>query len=383
VGRTADTPATDGVDMDAAGFVAYARSCAGQWDSDGNLPSGVIATMGTTGMFGVNLPAAWGGAGGTSRQLGELSAQLGGVCTAARGLLTVQDMVAAVLLRWGTAEQRHRWLPALARGERIAGFAATEPNAGTDLAAAETEVAREGDDLTVRGRKSWVTFGELADVFLVLGTDTGRPVTVLVEADRPGVTRVPVRNPLGMRAAHLADVIFDSVRVPAENQVAPAGFGLSHVVGTALDHGRFTVAWGCVGMAGACLDRAVDHANTRIQGTVRLAQHQLVRALVGRCLVRVTAARQLCERAALLRQERRPEAIAETVVAKYTAARAAASVSRDAVQLLGAAGCAPDSLVARFFRDAKVMQIIEGPDEVAELRIGEYALRRTGRSKES
>jgi methoxymalonate biosynthesis protein len=270
----------------------------------------------------------------------------------------------------------------LARGDVIAGFAATEPGAGTDLSAVATRVDQAGGGLSVSGRKVWVTFGEIADVFLVLGLERGLPVAVLVEADRPGVHRTVVRDQLGLRAARLAEVRFDDVRVPERNRVAPAGFGLSHVVATALDHGRLTVAYGCAGMAEACLDDAVVHASTRTQASVRLSEHQVVRAQLGRSLAAVSAAHQLCDRAARSREERSPDAIADTFMAKYVAARCAATVSADAVQTMGAAGCAPTSRVARFYRDAKVMQIIEGTDHVAELHLGEHALRRAAGREE-
>jgi alkylation response protein AidB-like acyl-CoA dehydrogenase len=150
------------------------------------------------------------------------------------------------------------------------------------------------------------------------------------------------------------------------------------VAATAIDHGRYTVAWGCVGLAEACLRYAVEHTTRRVQGGVRLADHQLVRAALGRAYVATSGARHLCGYAGRLREQKSPSAIVETVVAKYAAAAAAVSVSQDAVQLHGGAGCAPDSPVNRFFRDAKIMQIIEGSREVAELHIGELALRTGG-----
>src|SRR5690606_24066105 len=128
------------------------------------------------------------------------------------------------------------------------------------------------------GAKRWITFGRWADVFLVLGRTDGRPVTVLVEADRPGIEVKPVRDPLGLRGARLAHVLFRDVEVPVGNRIAPPGFGLSHVMGTALDHGRFTVGWGSVGMARSCLDETVAHVVARRQGGVALAEHQLVRS---------------------------------------------------------------------------------------------------------
>ncbi|MDX3191658.1 acyl-CoA dehydrogenase family protein [Streptomyces sp. MN03-5084-2B] len=361
--------------VDSAAFAASVRGDAAGWDARGAVPAEVVKTMAQAGFLAADLPASAGGTGRAQAALGELCADLGGVCSALRALVTVQGMVAAAILRWGTAAQRTHWLPELAHGEVLAGFAATEADAGSELSAVTTSAVREGGQVRVRGRKLWVTFGQLAGVFLVLADCGGRPVAVLVEAGRPGTAVEPVRGQLGMRAAQLAHVGFDDVLVPEENLLAPPGFGLSHVTATALDHGRFTVAWGCVGMAEACLRTAAAHAGSRVQGGVRLAGHQAVRALLGRCLADVTAARQLCARAADLRERGDPEAVAGTVLAKYAAARTAAAVADRAGQVLGAAGCAEDSLVGRFFRDAKVMRIIEGADEVAEQQLGEYALR--------
>ncbi|MFI6688487.1 acyl-CoA dehydrogenase family protein [Streptomyces sp. NPDC050485] len=363
---------------DAAKFAATVRGEAGDWDRAGTLPEAVREAVARAGLFGVGLPERYGGSGGGPADLGDVCAEIGGVCSALRGLLTVQEMVAAALLRWGTAAQREEWLPQLARGHRFAAFAATEAGAGTDLAGVETRIDEDGDHLVVTGRKLWITFGRTADVFLVLGRAAGGPAAVLVEGDRTGVRREPVDGQLGMRAAEIAHVGFDGVRVPRDHLVGPPGTGLTHVVGTALDHGRYTVAWGCVGMAEAGLDAAADHAVNRLQQGVPLAEHQLVRAQLARAAVQTRAARELCARAGRLRQEGDPSAVAETVVAKYAAAGAATTVGSTAVQTLGAAGIAPDSLAGRFFRDAKVMELIEGSPFVSELHIADRLLRRYG-----
>jgi len=351
---------------------------AAKWDRAQELPSALLRDLRGSGLLGADIPPVYGGLGASATELGELCARVGGLCSSLRGLVTVQGMVSAGVLRWGTREQRDRWLPSLASGELIAGFAATEREAGSDLAAVRTEVAEQGDGFVVSGEKLWVTFGELADVFLVLGTASGRPATVLVEADRPGVRREPVRGQLGMRAAHLAHVEFENVWVPKENLLAPIGFGLSYVAATVLDHGRFTVAWGCVGMAEACLHEAAAHAARRTQRGVALGAHQLVRSLLARSVTDTAASRELCLRAARVRTEGAPEALVETVLAKYRAAEAAAAVADRAVQIQGATGCAPDSLAARCYRDAKVMEIIEGSAQVCELHIADNLLRQHG-----
>ncbi|MEU4985669.1 acyl-CoA dehydrogenase family protein [Streptomyces sp. NPDC021969] len=363
-------------------MAAAARAGAARWDQDGGLPDSVRAEFAASGLLAADLPERYGGAGLDPLALGEITARIGGECSALRGLLTVQGMVAAALLRWGTAEQRADWLPRLAGGELTAGFAATEQAAGSALGAVETRIEasdRPGRrELVVSGRKRWVTFGAVADVFLVLGTYGGRPAAVLVDADRAGVEREPVNGQLGMRAARIAHLSFDRVRVPRCRLVAPPGLGLTHVVGTALDHGRFTVAWGCVGMTEACVEDAATHAATRRQQGIPLGDHQLVRSLLAGAAVDAAGARELARRAAEARAPGPGRGVPETLMAKYAAAAAAARAGRDAVQVLGSAGCAPDSRAGRHFRDAKVMEIIEGAQQVSELHIAEQVLRRFG-----
>ncbi|MEV8326717.1 acyl-CoA dehydrogenase family protein [Kitasatospora sp. NPDC056731] len=359
----------------AAELAAAVRDEAARWDEQGALPDEAVRAVAAAGLLGLDLPARHGGADATPAQLGEAVAHLGGVCGALRALLTVQGMTAAALLRWGGEEQRARWLPALASGERLAGFAATEREAGSALAEVGTRIEDDGERLVVTGAKRWVTFGQSADVFLVLGRTDAGPTAVLVEADRPGIVREPVSGQLGLRAARIAHLTFDRVRVPRENLVAPPGLGLTHTAAVALDHGRFTVAWGCVGMAEACLADAAEHAAHRVQGGVPLAGHQLVRSLLARSAVDTAAARALAERAAEARAGSPLGAATETVVAKYAAAGAAKAVADRAVQILGSAGCEPGVRAGRFYRDAKVMEIIEGSPQVAELHIADRLLR--------
>ncbi|MFG3009582.1 acyl-CoA dehydrogenase family protein [Streptomyces cinerochromogenes] len=381
---TTHPPPVSAVDLSraAAGLAAHARDHASRWDQDGGLPDAVRKEVAASGLLAADLPERYGGAGLDPLTLGEITARIGGECSALRGLLTVQGMVAAALLRWGTEAQRADWLPRLAGGELTAGFAATEEGAGSALGSVETRIEASGpldhQELVVSGRKRWVTFGAVADVFLVLGTYEGKPAAVLVDADRAGVQREPVNGQLGMRGARIAHVSFDGVKVPRRRLVAPPGLGLSHVAGTALDHGRFTVAWGCVGMAEACVEDAATHAAVRRQGGIPLGDHQSVRSLLARAAVDAAGARQLVRRAAEARAAGPGHGVSETLMAKYAAASAAAEVSRAAVQVLGSAGCAPDSRAGRHFRDAKVMEIIEGAQQVSELHIAERLLRHFG-----
>ncbi|MGW1741177.1 acyl-CoA dehydrogenase family protein [Nocardia sp. NPDC001965] len=353
---------------------------AAEWDSTGT-PREIVAAAAEAGVLGMDSPARYGGRGADASATGRTAAELGAVCTSLRSLFTVQGLVAATIARWGTPEQRTHWLPGLTGGALVAALAATEAGAGSDLSGITTRVTGTGPERRVSGRKLWVTFGALADVVLVVGRSDDGPVAALVETDQPGVQVEPVTDQLGMRGARLAHLTFDAARVPAGNILGRAGFGLSHVLGTALDHGRYTIAWGCTGMARACLSDAAAHARDRIQGDVRLADHQSVRAVLGRSWVDVASAEALCVRAAGDRDNREPTAHLTTIAAKYAAARAACAVSERAVQMLGAAGCAPGNRAGRFYRDAKVMQIIEGAREIAEQDLGEFVLRSVGESR--
>ncbi|WP_194815271.1 acyl-CoA dehydrogenase family protein [Nocardia sp. XZ_19_385] len=358
---------------DLESVLADATVAAAGWDRAG-LPRTAALTLARAALLGIDRPKRYGGQGADAHEIGLVANELGAVCTSLRSLFTVQGMVAATVDRWGTDDQRAQWLPALTSGALIAGLAVTEADAGSDLSGMRARFTGSAE-LSLTGRKMWVTFGALADVLLVAGQSEGGPVAALVSTDQPGVLAEPVTDQLGMRGARIAHVSFDAARVPAENVLARPGFGVSHVVGTALDHGRYTIAWGCAGMARACLADAAAHARDRVQGGARLGDHQAVRAMLGRSWVEIESARALCARAADQRIDRDPGALLGTIAAKYAAAAAAGSVSERAVQILGAAGCAPDSRAGRFFRDAKIMQIIEGAREVAEQDIGEFVLR--------
>ncbi|MFI5716472.1 acyl-CoA dehydrogenase family protein [Nocardia sp. NPDC051750] len=363
------------------GLVAMARENATEWDRTG-LPEEVIGAAARAGILGPDRSPEWGGRGLGPYELGQLAARLGGVCTSLRSLLTVGAMVSAAVDRWATAEQRAYWLPRLVSGELVAGLAATEPGAGTELRSVVAKFEDDGPGLRVTGRKLWVSFGAVADVLLVLGRAEGGLVSALVRTDQPGVVVEPVTGQLGMRGARLAHITLDGARVPRNQLIAPPGFGLSHVLGTALDHGRYTVAWGCAGMARACLHAAARHAAERTQGGTPLSEHATIRAALGRAWVDVESAQALCERAAQARVAAGAEAVMATVAAKYAAAETAARVGAEAVRILGAAGCAADNPVQRFARDAQVAQIIEGSRDIAELHLGEHLLTRLTREKD-
>lgn len=362
-----------------AAFRAFAREHiapgAGEWERREAVPGELVGELVRRGYLGAPLPREIGGGGMGAVTYGLLTEEIGRACSSVRSLLTVHDMSTLALWRWGSAAVRDRLVPALARAERLAAFGLTEPEVGSDAAAIRTEARREGDSYLLSGRKRWVTFGQIADVFLIFAHVEGKPAAFAVEADAPGFSRRPMGRVMGTSASLLAELELDGCRVPAENLVGRVGFGISAVASTALDLGRYSVAWGSVGIAQACLDACLDYTASRRQFGKPLAEHQLVQGLLTEMIVRTRAARLLCYRAGFLRQSADPDAIAETMVAKYFASRAAVAIANDAVQLHGANGIGSDHPVGRYLRDAKVMEVIEGSTQIQQITIPRYALR--------
>ncbi len=347
---------------------------AARHDTEERVDRALVGTLAAEGLLAPLLPATSGGRGLDPIAYGLLHEEIGRACSSVRSLLTVHDMVADTVRRWGGPAQRERWLPRLVSGEALGAFALSEPQAGSDAAAvttsAEPDPGRDGeeDGFALTGTKRWITFGQLADVFLVFARTPERgPTAFLVERDRPGLTVVPLGGMLGTRGSMLAELRFDRCRIPRANLVGAPGRAHPFITASALTLGRYSVAAGSVGIVQACLDAAVAHATER-----GLIDHQLVQRLIADMVVAARAGRLLALRAGELIGAGSPDAPMAATEAKYYAGRAAGDAARDAVQILGAAGCSPDHPVARYFRDAKVMEIIEGGNEISQTMIGRF-----------
>ncbi|MFJ1641706.1 acyl-CoA dehydrogenase family protein [Streptomyces sp. NPDC093108] len=341
-------------------------------------PPETIRLLAEEGLLGLPVAEEYGGGGCDAVTLGLLAGELGRACSSLRSLLTVHTMVAHAIARWGSHSQKETWLPRLARGEHIGALAVSEPGAGSDAASVTTRLTREDDDWVVDGHKKWITYGESADLFLVVGRSPEGPTALLVERDTPGLRTELIEDMIGIRASMTAHVYFDGCRVPAANVLARPGLGVSHVVGAALDLGRYTVGWGCVGILDASLEASVDYAATREQFGSLIKEHQLVRRLISNMYTDAHAARLLCLEAGRLRDERHPGALAATSTAKYFAATAAGRAAADAVQIHGANGCSSDYPVQRLLGDSRVMEIIEGSAQLHQVGLAEYAFQERG-----
>ncbi|WP_158841362.1 acyl-CoA dehydrogenase family protein [Saccharothrix deserti] len=347
---------------------------AAEWDLAGRLPVDVVRGLAGRGLLCPDLPTEDGGLGLAGPRAGEYTAGVGALCSSLRSVLTSHDMAAWTVRRFGRDAHRAAQLARLTSGD-LAAVAFSEPSAGSDLGAIATTIRPDRDALVVDGRKSWVTAAVYADVVVVFGRYADGGGIVLVNTDLPGVTVEPVPAPLGCRAAGHAEVLLDGVRVDRDALLGGAGLPLGMLVASALTAGRLSVAWGCVGILRACLAAATAHARTRTQFGVPLADHQLVARHLAELLVAERTATHTCVHAGELWAAGSPDAVTAAVLAKQVAATGAARGATAAVQVLGSAGAHDGHPVARAYRDAKLMEFIEGSTEINQLLLAEHALK--------
>jgi methoxymalonate biosynthesis protein len=346
---------------------------AGVWDRAGHVPASVVRELGAHGVLCAQVPAAFGGMGLSSEANGELTAHVGSLCSSLRSLMTSHGMVAWTVQRMGTAEQKATLLSRLTAGA-LAAVAFSEAGAGSDLSRMDTSIVPDGDGVVVEGAKVWVTGAGYAESILVFGRYGEGAGAVMVPTACPGVTLRRVPDPMGCRAAGHANVTLNAVRVPADALLAGAGLPVDWLVTTALTYGRLSVAWGCVGILRSCLAAAARHASTREQFGRPIAQHQLVARHLAELLVAEQGATLSCRHASRCWDEGSPEMATAAVLAKHVSAGNAASAARTAVQVLGSAGAEDGHAVARAYRDAKLMEVIEGSNEICQLLLAERAL---------
>lgn len=343
-------------------------------DREERIPDSVIAALREAGLFSLGFPPADADPVVASLKHGLLHEALGAASASVQGLVNVHHMGGSPIARWGTRAQKEYWIPRLASGEVLAAIAITEPNVGSDAAAVETKATRDGDDWVLHGTKRWITCGMSADIFVVLAAADGGPTAFILPRDTPGLTFEPIHGALGCRGYMLAKLHLDGCRLSANHLLGKPGFGLTHVASTGLDAGRYNLAWGCVGLARACLDATFDYARERRQFGSPLADFQLVQRMLTGMMTGIHAARLMCWRAGQLRGRRDPAAIKESTMAKYYASTMVNRVAFDALQIHGANGVGTDTPIERYVRDARIMEIIEGSTQVLELAIARYGL---------
>ncbi len=347
---------------------------ADEYDAEERFPADLIAKMGARGYLNAVPDDEADGGCRDAISFGLLCEELGRGCASARTLVTVHNMSLVALHRWGGEVVRRDWIHRLGAGELIAAFALSEPDAGSDASSLATTAVRDGTMYALNGCKKWISFGQIADVFLLFARLDGHVSAFLVERTTPGLEIRPIQRLSGCRASMAAELRLIDCRVPLAHLVGPPGTGWQYVAATALDNGRYSVAWGCVGLAQACLEAALAYAAARRQFGQPLGSHQLIQRLIADMVTDVEAARLLCYQAGCLRQRRDPASLLATNVAKYYCSLAGSRVAAAAVHVHGANGFTSAFPVQRHWRDAKIMEIIEGSNEIQQVMIAKAAL---------
>lgn len=341
-------------------------------DTEQRISQEFVQTLRKRGYLASFLPKELGGRGIDHISYGFLHEAIGMFCTSTRSLITVHDMVTHAVWQWGGDAIRSAWLPSLADGSAIGAFALSEPGSSSESSAMGTYAVSADGDYVLSGRKKWISFGQVADVFLVFARMNRGAGVFVVPRDTPGLSVRPIGGLVGARASMLAELHFEDCRIPEHHLVGRPGRAIPQILTSCLTLGRLGVAAGSTGLVQGCLDVAFPYARQRQQGEGRLVDRQLVQRLLAGMVTDVEAARRLWLSAACLMEGSDPGAPMAAMIAKHFAAEAAARSTRDAVQVLGAAGCTSGFPVERMFRDAKVMEIIEGSNEIQQITIGKF-----------
>lgn len=367
-----------------AEFKEFVRSnvepFAADWEREQTLSKSVLSQLAATGWLGATLPVQYGGKGWDAVTFGLLNEAFGRGSPSVTSVLTVQAMHAMPIVRWGTKEQKSKWLPRLASGELLAAIALTEPGVGSALHNLTTNYSRDagGGALRLNGVKRWITCAQIADVFLVFGKLEEQPIACIVPRESPGLTVEPIRELMGFRAAGLGMITFRDVEVPVANIVGKAGFGFSHVAPVGLHWGRISTACHALGMLRGCVEESVAYAASRKIGDQPIGEFGMIRTLIARMATDLQAATLVCMSACRSEDDHAAEAFEDAFTAKYFASRAAVSAASDAVQIKGAAGVHESSPTSMYYRSSKITEIIEGTTQIHEDLLGKAILGRSG-----
>lgn len=355
---------------------------AAEIDASDRFPADLVSAGAAQGLLGVTVPEALGGAG-RDHVCYALAIEAVAAASATLGAILVvnNSLVAEVLQRFGTAEQKERWLARLASGRSLGAFALSEAQAGTDAARQETTAAAAGDGYVLRGRKVWVANGAVAEVAVIFAATGpaagGRGVSVfLVPTDRPGLRREPTADPLGVRGLGCVDLRLDDVEVGPDALLAGPGRGFD-VARWALDGGRIAIGAEALGVGRAAFDEALRHARTRETFGRPIGRYQAIQWPIADTATELEAARMLVLRAAAAKDVRERIPL-EASMAKLAASEAALRAADRAMRILASAGYRRGTVVERLLRDARALEIVAGTSEAQRMIIAAQVAGETG-----
>jgi butyryl-CoA dehydrogenase len=343
-------------------------------DRNSHFDTDLIAKMAAQGYLGAIVPRDYGGAGLDYLTYGLIVEEVGRGCSSMRTVISVQtSLVCSSILRWGTEEQKQKYLPKLCSGEWLGCFGLTEPDTGSDAANQKTRAKQVDGGWSISGSKMWISMGNHAKVALVFAqTDPEKGhrgiACFLVDTDSEGFTSQEIHGKMGLHGSDTAELALDEVKCSDDQMLGSVGDGFK-IAMSALDSGRYSVAAGCVGICQGCVEHSVAYAKERHQFGKPIASFQLVQAMLADIKVQTDAARMLVLRAGFLKDAGRPSTT-ETSIAKLYATEAAVNCANTAIQVHGGSGYVDDHPVERYFRDVRVTTLYEGTSQIQKLIIG-------------
>ena len=351
---------------------------ASQLEHEDRFPAEIVEKMRSLGLFGVTIPESYGGLGLDLLTYVGVIEELACGWMSLTGVVNTHTMVATLLLHHGSEEQRQRWLPVLATGERRGALSLSEPDAGSDAKNLACKAERDGDEYVVNGTKAWVTNGERSGL-VALAARTTEGVSAFIVEKEPGphfegISVIRHVGKLGYRGVETVDMAYTDHRIPAGNLIGEPGRGLPQILGV-LEVGRINIASRAVGVARAAFDASLAYAQQRTTFGRPIAEHQAIQLKLADMATKLEAARLLTRNAA----ERRMAGLRSDVeagMAKLFASETALELATEAMRIHGGIGYTTDLPVERYYRDAPLMVIGEGTNEIQRLVIARGILAR-------
>ena len=352
---------------------------AAERDEKEEFPTDVLSKMGDLGLLGINVPQEYGGAGLDTISYSIVVEEISKACASTGAITSVHNSFAPYIInRWGTDEQKSKYLPDLASGKKLGAFGGTEPNAGSDLGTLETTAALDGDHYVINGAKTFITAGSRADIIIVLAVtdkDAGsRGISAfIVESDFEGFKVGAIFDKMGIHASETSELIFEDMKVPKENLIGEEGEG--YKIGLiALDGGRIGIASQAIGIAQAALDESIEYSKTRNQFGRPISKFQAIQWMISEMATKIEASRLLTWKAANMK-DKGVRFSKEAAIAKLMASETAVWCVDKAVQIHGGYGYIKEYKVERLYRDAKITEIYEGTSEIQKLVIAHHMLK--------
>lgn len=349
------------------------------FDKEAKYSGDIVKELSKINAWGIQLPEKYGGAELDSISYAITIEEISRICASTGLMLTVHNSVGAFpIYKWGTDEQKERFLYDIATGKKISGFSWTEPNAGSDAQGIECIMVQDGDDFVLNGSKIFVTNGAIGSVLLIgtrYKTDDGQKgiATIILEKDMDGYEVGQPEEKMGMRGNITTSLYFHNIRVPKENVLGSLGEGFSIAMLT-LDVGRIGIAAQALGIAQAAYEHSVEYSKGRIQFGRPISQFQGISFKLAEMATKIDAARLLVYRAAYIK-DKKERFSKESAMCKYYAGKIAIEVTQEAIQIHGGYGYMKDLPLERYHRDAAVTTIYEGTNEIMKLIIAQQILR--------